>query len=52
MNFEIGILELYFQNPKPSYGSSSSQLREWGYVLSYPAMGSEFVIPMYWYLKT
>jgi hypothetical protein len=55
MNFGIGIVELYFQLEvcqKPSYGSSSSQLRESRYVLSCPARGSEFVIPTYWYLKT
>jgi len=52
---EFGIVELYFQlndAGKPSYGSSSSQLRESGYVLLCPARASGFVIPAYWYSKT
>jgi hypothetical protein len=55
MNFGIGIVESYFQLEvcwKPNYGSSSSQLRESGYVLSCPVRGSEFVIPTYRYSKT
>jgi hypothetical protein len=55
MNFGIGIVELYFQLEvcqKPSYESSSSQLRESGYVLLRPTRGSGFVVPTYWYSKT